>query len=59
MHAVTAGCRLADQMVIVECFQVVAGLAQIGSVERGGGVGVNVGAGIEAKPAEQALLVRA
>jgi len=44
--------RLGDQMMVVKSLEVAASLPGAGVIERGGGVGVDVGAGIQAQPAE-------
>ena len=56
VQLIAAGGGLGEQMLIVEAFQVAARLVQAGFVERGGGVGVDVGTGVQAEPAEQPLL---
>ena len=46
-----------DQVLVIQAVEVAAGLRQAGAVEGGGGIGVDVGAGVQAEPPEQPLLV--
>ena len=50
---VTAGGGLADQVVVIEGVQLPPGGGQAGAIQGGGGVGADVGAGVQAEPAEQ------
>ena len=49
--------RLGEQVLVVQGLQAAAGGRQIGAVQGGGGVGVDVGAGVQPEPPEQPLLV--
>jgi hypothetical protein len=44
-------------MLFVEALQAAAGSVQRGVIERGGGVGVDVWAWVQAEPTEQPLLI--
>ena len=46
-----------EQVLVVQGLQAAAGSGQVGAVQGGGGVGVDVGAGVQPQPAEQPLLV--
>jgi hypothetical protein len=48
---------LGQQVLVVQGLQASASSAQIGAVQGGGGVAVDVGAGVQPQPAEQPLLV--
>ena len=56
MEAIPAAGRLADQVVVIQLAEAPPGGLQVGVVQGRGGVGVDVGAGVQAEPAEQALL---
>src|SRR5690349_10736463 len=56
MEPVPAGGGLSDQVLIVEGLQASASRIEGGVIEGGGGVGVDVGAGMQAQSAEQPLL---
>ena len=56
VQAVPAAGRLADQVVVIQLAEAPPGGLQVGVVQGRGGVGVDVGAGVQAEPAEQALL---
>ena len=56
MQPVPAAGRLGQQVVIVQAVQLAAGGGQVGAVQRGRGVRVDVGAGVHAQAAEQPLL---
>ena len=56
MQAVPAAGRFADQVVVIQLVETPAGDLQVGVVHGRGGVGVDIGAGVQAEPAEQALL---
>ena len=58
VQPVPAAGGLGDQVLVVQGLQAAAGGAQIGLVQRGGGIGVDVGAGVQAQAAEQPLLSR-
>ena len=53
VQAVAAAGGLGDQVLIVEGLEVTAGGGQVGVVERGGGISVDVGARVQAQPAKQ------
>ena len=48
VQLVAAGRGLGDQMLVIELTEMAARLVQAGAVERGGGVGVKIGAGDQA-----------
>ena len=56
VQAVPAAGRLADQVLVIQFAQAPLGGWQVGAVQGRGGVGVDLGAGVQAEPAEQALL---
>ena len=56
VQAVPAAGRFADQVVVVQLAEVLPGGVQVGAVQGRGGVGVDVGARVQAEAAEQALL---
>ena len=56
MQAVAAAGGLGDQVLIEEIPELPAGDGQAGVVEGGRGVAVDVGARVQAEPAEQPLL---
>ena len=56
VQAVPAAGRLADQVLVIQLAEAPPGGLQVGAVQGRGGVGVDVGAGVQAEPAEQALL---
>ena len=58
VHPVPALGRLGEQVLVIQRLQAAAGGGQAGAVQGGGGVGVDVGAGMQPEPAEQPLLVR-
>ena len=49
--------RLGEQVLVVQRLQAAAGSGKIGAVQGGGGVGVDVGAGVQPQPPEQPLLL--
>jgi hypothetical protein len=57
VQPVPALSRLGQQVLVVQGLQAAAGGRRIRAVQRGGGVGVDVGAGVQAQPPEQPLLV--
>ena len=58
VQPVPAAGGLGEQVLVVQGRQAAAGGAQIGVIERGGGVGVDVGARVQPQAAEQPLLAR-
>ena len=50
--------RLGNQVLVVQRLQAAAGGGKISAVQGGGGVAVDVGAGVQPQPPEQPLLVR-
>ena len=56
METVPAAGRLADQVVVIQLAEAPPGGLQVGVVQGRGGVGVDIGAGVQAEPTEQALL---
>jgi hypothetical protein len=56
VQAVAAASGLGEQVLIVEAVEVAAGCRQVGVVEGGGAVGVDVRARVQAEPPEQPLL---
>jgi hypothetical protein len=57
VQPVPALSRLGEQVLVVQGLQAAAGARGIGAVQGGGGVAVEVGAGVQPQPAEQPLLV--
>jgi hypothetical protein len=53
VHPVAARGRLGEQVVLVQPLQAGPGRGQAGAVQGGGGVPVDVGAGVQREPAEQ------
>ena len=49
--------RLGNQVLVVQGLQAAAGGRKVGAVQSGGGVTVDVGAGVQPQPPEQPLLV--
>jgi hypothetical protein len=58
VQPVAARCVFGDQVLVVESLEVAAGSVVAGALERGGGVGIEAGAGDQPEPAEQPLLER-
>ena len=56
VEAVPAAGRFADQVLVVQLAEAPPGGMQVGAVQGRGGVGVDLGAGVQAESAEQALL---
>jgi hypothetical protein len=56
VQPVPARCWLGQQVLVVQILQTAAGRGQANPVQ-GGGVGVEVGARVQAQPPEQPLLV--
>ena len=56
VETVPAAAGFADQVVVIQLAQTLPGGMQVGVVQAGSGVGVDFGAGVQAEPAEQALL---
>ena len=57
VQPVPAPRQLGEQVLVVQGLQAAAGGRQAGAVQGGGGVGVDVGAGVQPEPPEQPLLV--
>src|SRR5215468_10941281 len=56
VQLVAAGCGLADQVLVIQLIKVAPGGGQASAVERGGGVGVDARARVQAEAAKQPLL---
>ncbi len=50
--------QLGEQVLVVQGLQAAAGGGQVGAVQGGGGVAVDVGARVQPEPPEQPLLAR-
>ena len=57
VHPVPALGRLGEQVLVVQGLQAAAGGRQVRAVKGGDGVAVDVGAGMQAQPPEQPLLI--
>jgi hypothetical protein len=57
VQLVAAGRGFGEQVLVIQALQAAAGGAEGGAVERRGGVGVDVRAGVQAEQAEQPLLI--
>ena len=57
VHPVPALGRLGEQVLVVQGLQAAASGRQVSAVQGGGGVAVDVGAGVQPEPPEQPLLV--
>jgi len=57
VEAIPAVGMLADQVLVIQLAETPPGGSQACAVQGRGGVGVDIGTGVQAEPAEQALLV--
>src|SRR5229473_7483530 len=57
MQPVAAAGGLGDQVLAVQALKAAAGSGEGRVIERSGGAGIDIGAGVQAQPAEQPLLI--
>jgi hypothetical protein len=56
VHAVASGERFLDEVIGIQGIQLSSGRSQGDLIQNGGSIGIEVGAGVQAEPAEQPLL---